>query len=294
MQENAFTGISLSERMVSAFPLSIGTSLAMESVFSPMQKPYDPERKIPQKVSPGDYQVCYINLATMYRNMVGAMDKQVFTTAHIDDLIATLIEEVGVIQSLFDSEGEGCAVKFYIANHDDLHSGVRFGRLVGVKLREATTDNQKYYEAQEKKCLKALHTFTDSIIEFKDSVKPKDRETAFILTHQPYDLINYGKFAQLDLLESNTGVLKPRYMWGSKYHPMGERDMSHLPFHRKLLFIFGDKAEIKPGGTNIRNQIYDISIKRNWNPTTTLEKINLELGIDILDPALAAIIKSYS
>lgn len=288
------TGISLAERMVSAFPLSIGTSLAMESVFEPMQKPFDPERKVPNKVNSADYDTCYINLQTLYRNLVGALDKQIFNTANVNDLVATLLEEIGVIQGLFDSEGQGCVAKFYHAEHHDLHSMVNAGRLVGVKLREPNTDNQKFFHAQEQKCLKVLDTFTDSILKFKDSLEAASYERALVITHQPYDLIHYGKFKQIDLLESNTGVLKPRYAWGSKYHPLGDRDMSHLPFCRKLLMVFGDKTEIKPGSAGMRAQVYEVSKLKNWSPLTTLDKINLDLQIAILDPAMAAMLRSYN
>ena len=287
-------GISLVERMTSAFPLSIGTSLAMESIFEPMMKPYDPDRKIPNKVNPADYDTCYVNLQTLYRNLVGSMDKDLFNRATINDLIATLIEEIGVIQGLFDSEGNGCQVKFYVAEHSDLKRNVSLGRYVGVKLREATTDNQKYFEAQEKNCLKYLNTFTDSILQFKDALEPVGAERALVITHHPYDLINFAKFRQLDLLESNTGVLKTRYQWASKYHPLGDKDLSQLPFNKKLLLVFGDKAEIKPGSANLRNQVYDVSIRYNWVPTTTMDKINLNLQLGVLDPAMAAMLRSYN
>lgn len=288
------SGISLAERMVSAFPLSIGTSLAFESVFEPMQKPFDPDRKVPNKVNPADYDTCYINLQTLYRNMVGALDKNLFNTANVNDLIATMLEEIGVIQGLFDSEGQGCIAKFYHADHSDLRSYVNSGRLVGVKLREPNTDNQKFFHAQEQKCLKALDTFTDSILKFKDTLESASYERALVVTHHPYDLIHYGKFKQIDLLESNTGVLKPRYAWSSKYHQLGEHDLSHLPFCRKLLLVFGDKTEIKPGPLNVRNQVYEVSKRKNWNPLTTMDKINLDLQVSILDPAVAAMLRSYN
>lgn len=288
-----FSGISISTRMTSGFPLSIGTALAFESVFEPIQKPYDQDRRIPVRLDPSKYDTCYVNLSTLYRNLVGSMEKNTFNLATVDDLLATLIEEIGVIQSLFASDGAGCVPKFYVAEHKTLTRGVKLGSYVNLKLREATTENQKYYHAQEETCIKLLNKYTDSIVQFPDAVTPTGHERAFILTHRPYDLIEHGKFSQLDLLESNTGVLKTRYEWASKYHPFGEKDLSHLPFNKKLLFIFGDKAEIKPTLSSIRAQVYDLSVQRNWTPTTTMDKINLTLQIGILDPAVAAMLRSY-
>lgn len=288
-----FQGITISERMVSAFPISIGTSLALESIFQPMQSPYDPERKIPQKVDIGDYDTMYVNLATLYRNLVGSMEKHTFSLAHADDLIATLLDEIDVIQSLFLGEAGKTVVKFYLADHGTLKRNVSFGRYVGVKLRESSTENQKFYAAQEATCLKALSSFSDSVLKFSDAFECSQRERALLLTHLPYDLINHRGFDQLDLIESNTGVLKGRHRWCTKYHPMGERDMSHLPFHKKLLFVFGDKYEIKPGPKGLRDEVYRVSVERNWTPATTLDKVKLDVSVAVMDPAIVAMFKSY-
>lgn len=289
-----FQGISLAERVTSAFPLSIGTSLAMESLFEPMQKPYDPERKIPNKVNLNQYDTCYINLETLYRNLVASLEKTAFSTASVNDLIATLIEEIGIIQGLFDSEGNGCQVKFYHAEHKTLESYASSGRYVGLKLRTPTTDNQRFFHAQQLQVFKALDTFTDSILKFKDAFEATSYESALILTHHPYDLIHFKDFKQLDLLESNTGILKPRYQWNTKYHSLGTHDLSHLPFSKKLLFVFGDKSEIKPGSSTMRQAVYDVSKRYDWNPTTTPDRVTYTLQIGILDPAVAAMLNSYT
>jgi hypothetical protein len=92
---------------------------------------------------------------------------------------------------------------------------------------------------------------------------------------------------KLDLLESHTGKLKPRYEWGSKFYPLGDRDMSHLPFIEKLLLIFGDKVLIQPALTKIRQQVYDVSIKRGWTSMTTKAKVVMDLSTDIPEPMIA-------
>jgi len=56
MADNYTAGATLASRTVSAFPISIGTSLAFESVFFPRQPSYDPERQIPNRVEVTQYQ----------------------------------------------------------------------------------------------------------------------------------------------------------------------------------------------------------------------------------------------
>lgn len=287
-------GISIANRMVSGFPLSIGTALAMESLFTPIQRPYDPERKIPQKVDLGQYSQCLINLKTLYRNLAGSMEKMVFSTADPGDILATLIEEIGIINDLFMQEGKGCVPVFYYSTHDDLKSRVKRNSYVSVRLREAKTESQLYYERQYEHCLKAINERTDTLVHYKDHVTGDKYPDAVILTHEPWDLIGFRDFRTLDLLESNTGVLKQRDQWWTKLHPFGSQKLDHIPFHKKTLLVFGDKSTIHPGHLSMRQAVYDVSTRRNWTSVTTLEKVNLDLQTCILDPALAAILKSYT
>ncbi len=60
----------LAERTVSAFPLSIGTSLAFESLFDGRQAPYDNERELPSRINIDDYKIFLINVGTLIRNII--------------------------------------------------------------------------------------------------------------------------------------------------------------------------------------------------------------------------------
>jgi hypothetical protein len=60
---NIIAGDSLSTRTISAFPLSISTSLALESIFTPKLPPYDPNRIIPEHINLIDYQEIWINFS---------------------------------------------------------------------------------------------------------------------------------------------------------------------------------------------------------------------------------------
>lgn len=121
--------------------------------------------------------------------------------------------------------------------------------------------------------------------------------TALIITHIPYDLLNYKHFKRLILIESMTGKIKYRDQWGSKYHPIGNKSLEQLPFTEKLLWIFGDKdGIIKPinikgtkAGLGFRQVVYDIAQKSKWRPTTTIDKIKFDLQRLINEPFLLTV-----
>ncbi len=284
---DSLSTMTLPERAVSAFPLSIGTSLAFESVFPGRQPPFDPDRQIPVHVDLTQYNTCWINITTLFRNMSSALDKETFLGAKPAMLAATLEEEISVIQSLFEMEGNNtCKVELYYSTYDKLMSR----KVLGLDFRTPSTDGQRFYHGQLQDTLKLMERHTDTIQKMNDGLMPVHRSKAFVLTHQPYDLTHWNRFDHLDLLESNTGLLKPRSTWGSKFYPMSGQSFAHLPFHRKLLLIFGDKSLIKPMSMILRKQILDISVAYDWKPNTTMEKINLNIGLAIKDPFTLSIL----
>ena len=274
----------LFNRDISAFPLSIGTSLAFESVFAGRQTPYDPEREIPNQVILSNYNSCFVNLSTLYRNILGSVDKEVKVQATADDFAEVIQQEIELIQSLFKVEGGGAATPvFYIMEYD---KAVSKAKSAIVELRVDKTDIQKHEKAI---LVKTLGKFKDSpdVQKFKDYIKAPHSTRALILSHVPWDLLSHEKLSRLDLLESHTGKLKPRYEWSSKYYPLGERDMKHLPFLSKLLMVFGDRVLFQPALIKIRQQVYDVSIKRGWTSMTTKAKVVMDLSTDIPEPMVA-------
>lgn len=282
-------GTSLAERAMSAFPLSIGTSLAFESVFPGKQAPYDPNRRVPEMVDLDQYQTCYVNITTLYRNLVSSITKDVLLKSTPADIAAILEEEIEVIQNLFQVEGRNtCKVVFYYSTYSQLKNR----SVPGLSFREATTDNQKHFKTVQDNVIRLMEKHTDSIRCFKDAIEADRHENAFVITHQPYDLTSFKKFSRLDLLESNTGILKSRSRWNSKYCSMAGQDFSHLPFSKKILLIMGDHTLIKPMPTTLRKSILESSVKRNWTPMSTDEKIRIDLGFDIRDPFALSVINA--
>lgn len=274
----------LFNREISAFPISIGTSMAFESVFTGRLPSYDPNRTIPNQVILSNYNTCFINISTLYRNILGAVSKDVKLEANENDFAAVIEQEMDIIESLFRVEGGGTTTPiFYTMSYD---RAVSKASSKIVDLRQDRTDLQKHEKAILVKTVDKLKN-VPNIEKYRDYIKAPASTRALIVTHVPYDLLSHEKFGRLDLLESHTGKLKPRYEWSSKYYPLGERDMSHLPFLEKLLLIFGDKVLIQPALTKIRQQVYEVSIKRGWTSMTTKAKVTMDLSLDIPEPMIA-------
>lgn len=281
-------GDSLAMRTVSGFPLSIGTGLAFEAVFRPTMPVYDPTRLPPTIVDITKYDECWINLATLFRNMIGSISQQAFLTEMDDSFVDTLLSEIEVIEDLFRNEGSNIVQPmFYFMDYDKLKAGLP----KELRWREDKTANQQAITYKRNKVLNLLRKKTDLIPEFDSEIRPTKRSRSLILTHQPYDLLSYRNFDHLTLLESHTGKTKERNQWYTKYYPVGNRDMSHLPFLRKLFLIFGDKNLVSPSDIKLRNQILDIAEKRHWTGLTTEARVMQELELDIKEPFVVQFLK---
>lgn len=275
-------GPTVEGRSISAFPISIGTSLSLESLFSPRNQPYDPKREIPNKIDLNKYKSCWISLYTMYRNISGACSKEARDKLTPEKIVEVLEQEIDVINSLFLVEGGGiCKPYFYICTYQD---AFRTYSKKSVVFRTDTTESQKQFAKLFGKAMEIMFKKYNEHYKFDSEIKPTSNDSAIIITHVPYDLLSYRNFSRLDLLESHTGVLKPRYNWSSKYHPVGDHDLSSIPFTKKLLLVFGDRVLLKPSDYKLRTLILDIAKKRNWTSFTTEAKMLQDFELEIKEP----------
>ncbi len=270
----------LAARAVSGFALSIGTSLALESLFDPRQPVYDLERKIPPRIDLKKYKYCYINLATIFRNIVGSIDRVDFLQVTPAEIKLIMEVELDIIISLFQIEGQNlCQPVFYYCTYETVYTKQKHN---AVHLRQDKTDGQKYNTAT---LLKTMQMFMREhkhlCQQFDSEITVPNRESAIIMTHIPYDLLSAKNFRMLDLLESHTGVLKTRSHWYTKFFKMSNEDLSTIPFIRKMLLIFGDNVMISPMDIRFRRLLLEISRKRRWTSHTTEDKIKLDLDMDI-------------
>lgn len=271
-------------RTVSSFPLSIGTGLALESVFKPVLPPYDPERKIPDHINIKNYTVLYINLETLIRNILGSVPKEVYLKASPADVLDVLVQEKETIDSLLKNEAGDTTIAIYYFN--DYRKILQIKNNQFIHVRQPNTELQKYY-------FKLTHDVIEKFIkmykedrfvrQYSGQIKPASSSVALMLTHVPYDLTSYYEFSRLDLLESHTGKLKNRSLWYTKFYQFGNNDLSYIPFHRRFLYVYGDHVLFSPWSSKLRLQIFEIAKKYEWNYATTEEKIRLNLDIALKD-----------
>lgn len=281
-------------RTMSAFPLSVGTSLALESVFQTSAPSIDPERKIPQQINLSDYSEMWINLSTLFRNLMGSLSKDQSNAVNSHQIKNALIDEIDTILSLVKNEGMN-QVKpiFYVCEYKKLYSNPnKF-----VSMKQNNTDNQKIYQALQDQAvelvLKDLKQ-TDTLRVYDTEINKEgqgNKKNALIITHAAYDLVSHSNFTKLDLLESHSGVLKHRSMFYTKY--ADGKDLAMIPFMKGFFPVFGDSTHFRAMDIRLRRELIELAKTNNWTQLTTIAKVksNIDymknrLYVDILKSVL--------
>lgn len=276
----------LAGRATSAFPLSVGTSLALESAVLTDRPSIDPERKIPQKVNLTDYDEVWVNISTLFRNLMGSLTKDDSKRVHPSEIAIGLTEEIEFIQNIVATETlNKTSVIFYICEYRDLNR-----KYPNASFRTVTTDNQKIYKALHDDSIQRVikHFGRVPFIKiFNSELQTSNYRNALLISHIAHDLLSYKNFRELHLLESHTGVLKKKFQWHTKYEH--GKELSMLPFNKVLLQLFGDNEHFKPFPIAIRKQILQIAETYKWTPATTIEKIKFNLT-SLTDPYTKEII----
>lgn len=280
---------ALSERTMSAFMLSIGTSLSFESLFPGTQAPYDPERPIPNKVELNDYNELWINLFTLFRNIVGAVPTVRVAALTPDDVGYVMGEEVELIQDLVKMYTSGSVkVVFYSSSYQDLKKHFKH-----ASVRTDNTEKQRQMTDLLTGSINAfykLQTKRDTLKHFKLYLEPISAmdKKVLLLSNYAFDLLSYKKFMKMDLLESHTGVLKGRAKWHTKYSD--GKNLVRMPFNEMLLQVFGDSQTFYPMDKNLRKDVIELAETSQWNPLTTDERIRFTVG-NLKNPYYASILK---
>lgn len=267
-----------SGRTTSSFPISIGTAMALETLFNPRTERYSEETPLQPRIDLSNYQTCYINLATIYRNLLASTKSEDSLRASVDEIYEAMLDEISIIKDLFKNEGEN-KTKPIFYNLSRLLERV-FVRSKGVNTYEPKTELDKKYHANYNEIVKKFKE--DKTIYMADSkISPSKPNSSLIITHIAYDLLSKKNFNRLDLLESHTGVLKSFDKWGTKFYKLGDKDLSIIPFNRKTVLMFGDRYFVTPSPIGLRRAVYETAVKRRWNGFTTMDKVNQDLFLDI-------------
>lgn len=267
----------ISGRTTSAFPLSVGTSLAFESAIVSNQPSIDPERVIPQKVNLNDYDEIWINISTLFRNLVGSLTKDDSQRVHPGELAVGLMNEIDIIKEIVKADTlDKVKVVFYVCEHRDLTKS----KYPYALFRLDTTPKQHLYRSNHDKAIKEVlkqRSVIDSIRVFSGSeITSPNYRRIIIITHIALDLCSSKNFNEFDLLESHTGVLKKPHQFNTKY--LDGKKYPMLPFNKGLLQVFGDSEHFRPYPIKTREMIIGLAEKYKWTPATTRDKIKYSLS----------------
>ena len=250
-------------RRCSGFPLSIGSGLALESIFEPIIDRYDNDKEI-HKIKLDKYKYHIINVYTIIRNILGAVEhiKKKDTLLYSSKLPETVINELEVIKNLYiGTKTEPIFImpdyKIPIANLNykkESHSWYGYLEIIDRLVKRPLLNN------------KIVHIETNYKL-------PRITENVLITSHIQIDYLNVKNVPNLDILQSHTGELVPTKDFNSKYHPIGAKTMEVFPFIEELYFFLGDNTLIKPLKVSTRYQLHELAVANKWNFRTTREKV---------------------
>lgn len=237
---------------MSGFPVAIGTGLALESVLDPVMEVYDPSREVPAKIPINTYDFFMVNVQTMIRNILAAVETERPTVKAVTE---QMVHEMEFIRDIVSRAG--CDTLYYNIAFDLSQNAKEY------RLRIPKTEKQ----LEEASILENVtKNISDYFTMFHRKAKLEDKNDILVMTHYPLDLLRIETPARINLLESHTGLIKTEKDWNSKYFKIPGKDMSVLPLREELLYIFGDHVIFHPAPVNTRVEKYEELLKKNIHP----------------------------
>lgn len=259
------------ERTLGDTNLSIGTHLAMETLFWKDMKLYDESREF-EKHDLSEYSLHLFNVFTLLRNVLNSIqfNDKIQLLMDYPTVSSYLYDEIETVKYLYTQYGFQAQIYFpdYTRVIKNFNVKKEYPSVVLWQLYQAMRgfidkmfpDKEKNYGI----------IFTDYRLPKLETKKPFLLTTSFGV-----DLLNKGNFANL---ESHTGNLIKREHFGKKYHSIGKNDLSDLPMIGELYYILGDNGLVKPFDIKTRREVYNMSINNKWTYRTTGSKVSYDLN----------------
>lgn len=259
----------LTNRPMSGFPVSIATSLALETLFTPMTPVFDESREVPQKVDPLTYDLYLLNVSTILRNLIQSVPWRDLSTVKRKDVADAFLEEIDFLTGFF--QAANLPMKFYWNSYSYAL------KTYEKSIRKPTTPQQLAIAQLMDYCT-GLVRKQDEVLTFSKDLRVDREAKCLLMSHVPWDLLSYGNFHKLDLLESHTGKVKTRKDWNTKYFPIKDKDFSFLPFMEYLLVKLGDNVLFTPAPLKERVELYEVLKKKRVHPLMSELSLGFLLG----------------
>ena len=256
------------QREKGAAPLSIATSLAFESICN-FGEFHNPDI---QKPTITNTQAIWVNLRTVFRNMVHAVDRDIRWQLGPEHLFNPLSEELLSIQSLVNHYTQGrVPVVFYYLTYEHIlkafpHALHRVPKTELQKTQASVQDRALGY------FLKNQETVEVKVFNSRITTSEK---TTYLLTHYPSDLLSRPSFTRLTLLESHTGQLKDPGLWYTKL--TGSEHLTRIPFNKMTLQVFGEGTLFYSMLPSLKKYLVNVANTYQWTPMTTDDKVKHDL-----------------
>jgi hypothetical protein len=221
-----------------------------------------------------NYDYWYINIYTLIRNFVECIEGntaekvKLFKMHQFSKIIEELSNDINV---MLEHIGDKINVFFYRPSYSLIEK--RLDNFRSINEFKSIKYQLLKYQKQLSKSLEA--NIKASIVDTNHRLPKNDN--VIITTHIPNDLLNFLYNKNIILLESYTGAIKKKSEWYTKYHKLGKKDMSVFPFLEELYWILGDNIFIKPYPVKVRERLYEVALKKNWNTSTGRNKVIYDL-----------------
>lgn len=251
-----------------AFPISVATSLAVESACGVY-----PDRPVTPAPLTNVKEV-WFNVRTLLRNLLGSINPDFRDQIFPPHLLPALVEEMGIIESAVLKGSNGnCRAVFYNADYTSI---ARKFPKASVKI--ARTARQLQHHLLDEKTIRLLleESGPADIRSFNFEITGNHPES-FIVTHLPIDLLSKYSFKRLELLESHTGAIKAWPQWNSKL--TNGRELLNIPFNQFSLQVFGDNGNhFSPQSLQLRREVTALAEEDRWTSVSTEARIRESLS----------------
>lgn len=255
------------DRDVGQFPVSIGSSMALESLLH--MHPNQPQQPSGYK----SIRALWVNLRTLIRNLYSAMPAENTRKIKFEMAALVLLDEIRVIPEVFRQHGQPLEVVFYFSDMDELK-----WQFPKALYKKAKTERQIHYETYERMVLLHLWQLMRDQAMAPRILKKKLEPISFVaamLTHYPHELLHRSSFERLFLLESHTGKLKAYNTWYTKLN--GLKEENQMPFNEYTVQVFGEGVIFDSQPKGIRAELKELASYKRWTGITSNEKMRFDI-----------------
>lgn len=254
------------EREYGNYPLSIGTSLAIEGLLG-----NHPETT--NTILPSAFDQLYVNLPTLIRNYFSAYSTEDQAEVDLNAAGDHLLDELYHLQEILSAMERPLELVIYHQSPSELR-----WQFPEASMKEPTTERQRFQHHMQTYVydlmIKVFERRDLPIRHMQATPTPEPKRT-LMLTHHPHHLLWVFRFTSLLLLESHTGRIKDRHEWGSKLHTVKQEDQ--FPLTRTLIQLLGDGVLFAGVVPKLRREVKAIAVTSLWHSLTTDDKVRRDL-----------------